>query len=82
MVFAVFNTLLVLYLTEQTDDADFATGIFSILSIGLGFGILVFGPLGDIFNFKRVIVLCYFLPALGTAILWVLISVGIFLSLA
>lgn len=74
MVFAVFNTLLVLYLTEQTDNADFATMVFSILSIGLGFGILVFGPLGDIFNFHRVIVLCYFLPALGTALL--LVSAG------
>ena len=82
MVFAVFNTLLVLYLTEQTDDADFATMIFSILSIGLGFGILVFGPLGDIFNFKRVIVLCYFLPALGTALLWVSASPAMAISFA
>ena len=82
MVFAVFNTLLVLYLTDQTGDADFATMIFSILSIGLGFGIVVFGPLGDIFNFKRVIVLCYFLPSLGTAILWVSVSPAMAITFA
>ena len=69
MIFAIFNMLLVLYLTNDTGDGDFATGVFSVLSFGLGFGILVFGPLGDIFNFRRVLVLCYFLPALGTTLL-------------
>jgi MFS family permease len=69
MIFAIFNTLLVLYLTNDTGDGNFATGVFSILSFGLGFGILVFGPLGDAFNFRRVLVLCYFLPALGTSLL-------------
>jgi MFS family permease len=69
MIFAIFNTLLVLYLTNDSGDGDFATGVFSVLSFGLGFGILVFGPLGDIFNFRRVLVLCYFLPAVGTTLL-------------
>lgn len=69
MIFAIFNTLLVLYLTNDTGDGNFATGVFSILSFGLGFGILVFGPLGDVFDFRRVIVMCYLLPALGTLLL-------------
>lgn len=69
MIFAIFNALLVLYLTNDTGDGDFATGVFSVLSLGLGFGILVFGPLGDIFNFRRVLILCYFLPAVGTTFL-------------
>jgi len=58
MVFMVLNTLLVLYLTKDTGDGDFATGVFSVLSFGLGFGILVFGPLGDLFNFNRVMSIC------------------------
>ena len=69
MVFMIFNSLLVLYLTNDTGDGDFATGVFSVLSFGLGFGILVFGPLGDIYDFRRVLVICYLLPALGTALL-------------
>lgn len=74
MVFSVFNLLLVLYLTEQTDDGDFAARVLGVLLFGTGFGILVFGPLAEVFNYKRILVLCYFLPAIGTALLWV--SVG------
>jgi MFS family permease len=69
MVFAVFNILLVLYMTNDTGDADHATLVFSVLSFGIGFGILIFGPLGEIFNFRRIFVLCYFLPSVGTVLL-------------
>ena len=69
LIFAIFNTLLVLYITEDTGDSKYATLVFSILSFGLGFGILVFGPLGEMFNFRRVFVLCYFLPSVGTVLL-------------
>jgi len=69
MVFAIFNAALVSYITEDTGDADLATKVFSVFGLGLGFGIIVFGPLGQIFNFRRVFALCYFLPSVGTAIL-------------
>ena len=69
MIFTIFNTLLVLYITKDTGDSDHATLVFSVLSFGLGFGILVFGPLGELLDFRRVFVLCYFLPAVGTTLL-------------
>ncbi|MFP6616899.1 MAG: MFS transporter, partial [Candidatus Hydrogenedentota bacterium] len=69
MVFAIFNAALVSYITEDTGDADLATMVFSVFGIGLGFGIILFGPLGEVFNFRRVFALCYFLPSVGTAIL-------------
>jgi len=80
LVFAIFNIHLVYYLTQDLGDDKIATQVYSALQMCIGLGVLVFGPLGDRFNFRHVIVLCYFLPALATGIL--LSSTALFAAFA
>ena len=69
LVFAIFNLHLVFYLTRDLGGDGPATQVYSVLQLCLAGGVLLFGPLGDRFRFTRVLVLCYFLPTLGTALL-------------
>ena len=70
-VFTTFNLQLILYLTKDTGNEVLATNVLSMYLLFMSFGTLLFGWLGDVLPFKRVIVSAYFLPAL--AILFLLL---------
>jgi MFS family permease len=69
MIFNVFTIQLVVYLTHDLGDRSTATTIFSLFLICQAAGTLVFGPLADRFSIRGLLVLCYFIPVLGTCFL-------------
>lgn len=68
-IFAIINFHLVYYLTADLENEKTATNVYSVLQICLALGTLVFGPLADRFSIRRVMFVCYLLPALATILL-------------
>ena len=58
-VFTTFNIQLLVYLTNDTGNEDLATIVQSVYFLCMGVGIIVFGILGDVLPFKRVLTSCY-----------------------
>lgn len=68
-IFAIINFHLVYYLTADFGNEKFATNVYGVMQICIALGTLVFGPLADRFSIRRVMFVCYLLPALAAILL-------------
>lgn len=87
-IFSLLTLQLVVFLTVDLGDRDTATTVLSVFLLLLAGGTLVFGPLADFLPMHRVLVFCYFLPAVALLFLtlggpaWMAFSFAILAGLA
>lgn len=71
-VYTTFNLQLIVFLTHDLGDEVLARNVLSVFLLSMGVGTLLFGWLGDVLPFRRLMTTAYFLPAL--AIVFLLVS--------
>ncbi|MBI2422165.1 MAG: MFS transporter [Candidatus Hydrogenedentes bacterium] len=83
LIFAIFSVHMIVYLKADIDavlspdaqgisatySADKATNIFSLLQLCIAGGTIVFGAMADKLPIRAVMIFCYTLPAVATALL-------------